>query len=198
MSNPTIARIAQLQQLIADFSCVYRMPQLADKGRAENDTEHSYGLALTAWFLAKEIAPELDHAKVLKYALTHDLVELHAGDTFVFAKQKDLDSKSDREDAAIEKISKDWSDFHELAAFAKAYKEKTDEEAKFVYAVDKMLPVLMVNLGEKDSFWSKHKITREMQMKEKEPKMKASAYVAPYYDLLVEWMSNPDYFYKPE
>ncbi len=193
---PSIERIAQLQQLIADFAKVQRMPQLADTGRPENDAEHSYGLALTAWFLSNHIAPELDQAKILKYALAHDLVELHAGDTFVFGKESALTSKSAREDDAIQQIAHDWPDFPDMAAYAKAYKNHVDEEAKFVYAVDKILPVIMINLGEKDQFWNRHKITLELQKQEKEAKMKTSQFVAPYYDLLVEWMSNPSYFYK--
>lgn len=197
MSNaPSIDRIAQLQQLIADFAMVYRVPQLADKNRAENDVEHSYGLALTAWFLATHIAPELDQAKILKYALAHDLVELHAGDTFAFGNKEDIASKSDREDAAIEELEKEWQDFVEMIEFAKGYKDKVDEEAKFVFAIDKMLPVIMINLGEKQKFWDRHKITIEMQKQEKEAKMKVSKYVEPYYDRLVEWISNPDYYYK--
>jgi 5'-deoxynucleotidase YfbR-like HD superfamily hydrolase len=190
-------RIAELQQFIADFARVLRVPQLADTGRAENDVEHSFGLALTSWFLATKIAPELDIAKVLKYALAHDTVELHAGDTFIFGSQELLSSKSAREDAAIETLAEDWPDFPELSDYAKKYKAKHDEEAKFVYAVDKILPVLMVNLGEKDKMWHKHKITREMQIKEKQSKVQVSKAVEPYFDELVTWMTSPDYFYKP-
>lgn len=196
--QPTIERVAQLQQLIADFACVYRVPQLADKKRAENDVEHSYGLALTAWFLAKHIAPELDQGKILKYALTHDLVELYAGDTFVFGDEAELESKPAREDEAIKQLAQEWSDFPEMSVFAQNYKEKMNEEAKFVYAVDKLLPVLMVNIGERNAFWSRHKVTREMQMQEKESKVKVSRYVGPYYAKLRDWMSNPDYFYKED
>lgn len=194
---PTVNRLAQLQQMVADFASVVRVPQLADKGRAENDVEHSYGLALTAWFLSTHIAPELDQSKILKYALAHDLVELHAGDTFVFGDQAALDSKSDREDDAINKLAVDWTDFPDIATFARDYKNKSDEEAKFVYAVDKLLPVLMINLGEKDAFWNRHKISYNDQAEEKRDKVRTSKYVSPYYELLMEWISNPDYMYKP-
>lgn len=194
---PSVERLAQLQQMIADFASVLRVPLLADKGRAENDVDHSYGLALTAWFLANHIAPELDQAKILKYALAHDLVELHAGDTFVFGDQATLDTKSDREDDAIDKLARDWADFPDISSFARDYKNKADEEAKFVYAVDKLLPVLMINLGEKDAFWSRHKITYEAQAEEKRAKLQVSKHVSPYYELLMEWISDPDYMYKP-
>lgn len=194
--TPSIQRLAELQQLIADFAKVLRVPHLADTGRPENDVEHSFGLALTCWFLAPKIAPELSLEKILQYALAHDTVEVHAGDTFVFGPQDALDSKSAREDAAIEQIAADWPDFVELSDYARGYKDKRDEEAKFVYAVDKILPVLMVNLGEKDRFWRRHKITLETQIAEK-VKINTSEYVAPYYTKMVAWMSDPDYYYKP-
>jgi putative hydrolase of HD superfamily len=191
-------RIAELQQFIADFAGILRVPHLADSGRPENDVEHSFGLALTCWFLAPKIAPELDLGQILRYALAHDTVEIHAGDTFTFGPKELLDSKSDREEAAIEQIAKDWPDFPELADYAKGYKDKRDEEAKFVYAVDKLLPVLMIELGEREAFWNRHKITLEMEAAEKEHKVQASSYVAPYYQELVNWLHAHDTLYKPE
>ena len=82
--------------MIADFAKVERIPDLADNRRPEKDVEHSYGLAMTCWFLHDKIAPGLDIAKILKYALSHDIVELHAGDTYVFDKEA-VATKSERE-----------------------------------------------------------------------------------------------------
>ena len=192
---PSVQRIAELQQFVADFSKVQRMIQLADTKRLENDVEHSFSLALTCWFLAPKIAPELSLEKILCYALAHDTVEVHAGDTFIFAPQSVLDSKSDREDQAISQLKEDWPDFPEMALAAEAYKNKLDEEARFVKAVDKLLPPLMVNLGEKTDFWGKHKITLQKEIESKQS-IKVSDIVAPYYEKLVEWISEPDYFYK--
>lgn len=173
-----------------------RVPQLADTGRPENDVEHSYGLALTCWFLAPKIAPNLNLEKILCYALAHDTVEIHAGDTFVFGSQEEIASKASREAAALEKLRGEWPDFTEMTTAAEGYMAKVDEEAKFVKAVDKILPVLMVNLGEKDVFWNRHKITLEMEEENKHT-IEVSDIMAPYYQKLIDWMSDPDYFYKP-
>lgn len=191
---PSMDRIAELQQFIADFSRIDRVPKLADTGRQENDVDHSFGLALTCWFLAPKIAPELSLEKILCYALAHDTVEIHAGDTHVFAAQELLDSKSDREDAAIVQLRKEWPDFSEMVDAAQGYKDKVDEEAKFVKAVDKLLPPLMVNLGEKAAYWNRYKITRQMEV-EKKVSILVSDFVAPYYERLLEWLSDPNYFY---
>jgi putative hydrolase of HD superfamily len=69
----------------------------------ENDTEHSYNLAMTAWYLAAYF-PELDKNKLIRYALVHDLVEIHAGDTFAFGDAKHIASKSEREAAALNQL----------------------------------------------------------------------------------------------
>ena len=193
---PSMDRLAQLQQFVADLARVERVPHLADLGRPENDVEHSYGLALTCWFLAPKIAPHLNLEKIFSYALAHDTVEIQAGDTFIFADAAELATKSAREDAAIASMKKDWPDFSALTDFAEGYKAKRDEEAKFVYAVDKILPVLMVNLGEKSAFWTAHKITLEMEREQKQTILQSDI-VAPYYQQLLDWMASPDYFYHP-
>lgn len=195
-NRPTINRIVELQQLIADFAAINRVPELADKKRKENDVEHSYGLALTVWYLAMHIAPDLNQEKLLKYALAHDLVELHAGDTFTFGDKELIASKTDREIKAVAQLNNDWPDFPQMAQYAKDYMDKVDAEARFVYATDKLLPVIMVNLGEKEQFWTRHKVTLEMMKLEKESRMKISEYFGPYYEEFIEWITNPNYFYK--
>jgi putative hydrolase of HD superfamily len=193
---PSVERLAELQQFIADFAKVERVPHLADTGRAENDVEHSYGLALTCWFLAPKIAPQLSLEKIFTYALAHDTVEIHAGDTFVFGSPAEIASKAEREAAALVSLRKRWPDFTEMTTAAESYAAKADEEAKFVKAVDKILPVLMINLGEKEAFWRRHKITLQMEAENKHT-IEVSEIVAPYYQQLIDWMSNPDYMYKP-
>lgn len=195
---PTIDRIAALQQFIADFSKIQRMLNLADTGRLENDVDHSFGLALTCWFLAPKIAPQLQLEKILAYALAHDTVELYAGDTFVFGPQELIDSKSAREDEALGKLAEQWPDFPELVTAAKRYKDKADPEARFVYVIDKLLPSIHVNLHEKDAYWHRHKITREMHEQEKTKKMQFSPEALPYLEALNEWLRDPDYFYKSD
>ncbi len=193
---PSIDRLADLQQLIANLAEVKRMVNLTDSGRLENDAEHSYGLALTCWFLAPKVAPKLNQEKILKYALAHDIVEVHSGDVFAFD-EAGVKAKPQREKAALQQLRGDWPDFPELDRFATDYMDKIDPEARFVYTIDKILPSLMINLGEKEIFWNRHKITQAMEAQEKHKKMKHSPEALPYLDMLLEWMADPDYFYKP-
>jgi putative hydrolase of HD superfamily len=194
--HPTVDRLAELQQFIADFSNVIRVPQLANTGRLENDVDHSFGLALTCWYLAPKIAPELNLEKVFKYALSHDIVEIHAGDTFVFADKAEIESKSGREDKALEQLKDEWPDFTDMVESAKGYKDKIDEEAKFVKAIDKILPVLMIELGESSVFWDRHKITLEME-RENKVTIRVSDYMAPYYERLIIWLDERGNMHVP-
>ena len=178
----------QLQQLIAQFARIERVPHLADLGRRENDVEHSFGLALTCWYLHPHIAPELSLEKILCYALAHDMVEIHAGDTFVFDEEGKA-TKETREAAAITTIRSDWRDFPDLAGYAEYYTQKIDEEARYVKAVDKLLPVIMVDLGEKDVFWKRHHVTLEME-RENKKSILLSDIIAPYYEKLIDWLDE--------
>lgn len=195
--EPSIERIAELQQLIANFSKVQRVLKLPNTNRLENDVEHSYGLALTCWLLAPKVAPKLNLEKILLYAISHDIVELYSGDTYVFDTER-VRTKEQRESAALERLAQEWPDFVELIDAAKGYKEKRDAEAKFVYTIDKLLPPLLINLGEKEGFWVKNKVTREMHELEKKQKMRHSPEALPYLEALNEWLRKPDYFYKPD
>ncbi len=188
MDYPSLDRIAELQQLVADFAKVTRVPHLADNGQPENDAEHSFGLALTCWYLQPKIAPELDLGEILKYSLAHDIVELHAGDTFIFD-QENWESKEERERAALVSLRKDWPDFPAMSDYAEGYMDKTSQEARFVKAVDKLLPVIMVELGEQSDFWRRHKITLEMEQANKVT-IRVSEFVAPYYERLIEWLAE--------
>lgn len=193
--KPSIRRISELQRLIADFSQIKRHLNLADTGRLENDAEHSFGIALTSWYLALQVAPHLNLEKILKYAIAHDIVEIHAGDTFVFDEEK-VRTKQAREEAALKQIEADWPDFPEMAQYAKQYMQKSDEEAKFVYTVDKMLPPLMVNLGEAEKFWKRNKITKQMHVKEKQNKMQHSPELKDYAKMLADFLPEKLFYHE--
>lgn len=187
MNYPSLERLAELQLLIAHFGKVERVLELPGANRKENDNDHTFGLALTCWYLQPKIAPNLDLLEILKYALAHDLVELHAGDTFVFD-EVGMETKEYREKAAIEQLKEDWTDFAELSKYAKGYMDRISEEAKFVKAVDKLLPPIMIELSGK-SEWDRLGVTLQLERDNKKS-IHVSEYLSPYYDLLIEWLDT--------
>lgn len=53
-------------------------------GRFENSAEHSWHVAMMALLLQEHANEPVDIAKVVKMLLLHDMVEIDAGDTFVY------------------------------------------------------------------------------------------------------------------
>jgi len=143
---------------------------------------------LTAWFLA-EYFPHLDRDKIIRFSLIHDLVELHAGDTYVFATQDHLESKKEREAAALRQLQTDWSDFAELVDQIEAYEKLDSEEAKFVYALDKIMPILLIYINDGYT-WKQGSITVADLHRIKKDKVSLSKEIKPYYDQLYELLTK--------
>ena len=196
--RPSIDRIAEFQELMYAFSRTDRVVKIPQTDRFENVAEHSYALAMTAWYLAQRIAPHLDKEKIFKYALVGDLVEVYASDTNAFGSQEEISTKAEREQAAFNRLKAEWQDFPEMIRTIEDYESKIDDESKFVYAVDKILPALIVNLGEKEQFWQRYSVTQKKFEAEKAPKIAVSEEIAAYYNEFIDWMTNPNYFVPEE
>jgi putative hydrolases of HD superfamily len=190
-------RLLDLQDEILKFVNIKRQLYLPDnqKGyRRENDVEHSYNLALSAWYLS-QFFPELDQIKVIKYALAHDLVEIHAGDVMAIGRTENQERiKKLKEKEAYKQIKKDWPDFNDLTNSIKDYENKESKEAKFVYALDKLLPLLN-NLLTNGMTWKKHDMKKTDVIKNKSEKTKTSPEIYKIWlELYKKLDENPEYF----
>jgi putative hydrolase of HD superfamily len=195
MTKPDIHRLIDFHKFLLQFQAIERRPLLPDEfnNRPENDTEHSYNLAMMAWFLC-EYFPQLDRDKVIRYGLIHDLVETHAGDTYIFDDDRMLNSKIDREAEALAQIKEDWIDFPELGQNIHDYEQRTDEESKFIYALDKVMPLIMIYIGEGKT-WKKLNITLPQLHNQKIPKVSVSPEIAPFYDELYELLVQSEHYF---
>jgi putative hydrolases of HD superfamily len=63
---------------------ILRKTRLFHSDRHENDAEHSWHLAMMTLVLAGHSNEPIDVLKVLKMVLIHDIVEIDAGDTFIY------------------------------------------------------------------------------------------------------------------
>jgi putative hydrolase of HD superfamily len=195
MAKPDVGRLIEFHRLLNEFAQIERVIHLKRHGKSEleSDTEHSFNLAMTAWFIA-EYFPELDKGKVIQLALVHDLVEVHAGDTFAFAEQAQLDSKAEREAAAQKQLTTEWPDFKGMHKAIAEYETRHTPEARFVYAMDKIMPVLTIYLNE-GLTWHEKQISLERLHKEKMAKMTAFPEVLVYWEELYELLRNsPELF----
>ena len=67
---------------------IQRKTSLFNSTRNENDAEHSWHLAMMALVMSEQSNEKVDLLKVIKMLLIHDIVEIDAGDTFLFTPKK--------------------------------------------------------------------------------------------------------------
>jgi putative hydrolase of HD superfamily len=143
MTDPDAKRAISFTELLHAFQRVERVYKVPHMERRENDVEHSYLLAMLAWYLIDSLGIDLNKEKVLKYALAHDLVEIYAGDTFAFTSDQSVkSSKHQREEDAHQRIKKEFIEFKDLDTAIEGYERRDDKESIFVYALDKFIPII--------------------------------------------------------
>lgn len=151
-------------------------------GRQENDVEHSYQLAMLAWYIASSRDLGMDTDRIIRYALVHDLVEVYAGDTYVFSKDEDhLASKEEREREAFERLKREFPEFSQLHDAIAGYEEKKDKESRFVYALDKIQPVINYYLDGGRSYRD-IELSIDMIIETRVKKVDVSSEVKEYFD----------------
>jgi putative hydrolase of HD superfamily len=157
---------------------VFRQTWLLDRSRKENDAEHSWHLAVMAMLLAEYAAePGLDAARAVRMVLVHDLVEIDAGDVFVYDSAAEQD-RSARERAAAERIFGLLPDDQaaELRCAWEEFEARRTPEAKFAAALDRLQPLLH-NYYTQGAAWREHGVTadqvlqRNRHMAEGAPKL---------------------------
>ena len=140
---------------------VFRQTLLIGDRRPENDAEHSWHLALMAVILQEHAAVEVDITRVLTMHLIHDLVEIHAGDTFAYDEAGHED-KEERERAAADRIFVLLPDDQgqEMRALWDEFEERVTPESRYAAALDRLQPLLL-NYHTDGAAWVKHGIRHE-------------------------------------
>ena len=122
---------------------IQRKTKLFHSDRPENDAEHSWHLAMMTIVLAEHSDVPVDVLKVLKMVLIHDIVEIDAGDTFIYDTQKNH-SNTENELKAAKRIFGLLPDeqANELIAIWQEFEAGETPEARFAKAMDRIEPLL--------------------------------------------------------
>lgn len=141
IKSTAVDEIIELSRLLGEFGQIKRVTLLPD-GSKETDSHHSFSLALIAFELATQYAPELDSQKILLYALAHDLPELITGDVDTLnATPDELDKKAKADASAVLATELKLASAPHIVQAIKDYENKIDDESLFVYWIDKMITI---------------------------------------------------------
>ena len=122
--------------------------------RRENDAEHSWHLAMMTLVLAQHANQEIDVLKVLKMVLIHDIVEIDAGDTFIYDTNKSH-CNTVEELAAAKRIFGllPAAQAEEFIAIWEEFEEGQTDDAQFAKSMDRFEPLLQ-NTSNKGGTWA--------------------------------------------
>jgi 5'-deoxynucleotidase YfbR-like HD superfamily hydrolase len=149
--------------LTADrLKTVLRQSPLTDRSRRENSAEHSWHLALMAMVLGEYAPPGTDLRRVTSMLLIHDLVEVYAGDLFVYADQAAQDRQAAAEQAGADRLFTllPPGQAEPMRALWDEFEARATPEAKFARALDRLQPML-INMVTEGGTWAAHGVTAD-------------------------------------
>lgn len=140
---------------------IFRQNVLTDGSRRENDAEHSWHMATMAVVLAEYADPATDLARVIRMLLIHDLVEIDAGDTFLYDAAAGADQMA-RERAAAERLFGllPADQAQALRALWDEFEARETLDARFARALDRLQPMIL-NHHSQGGSWRQHGITAD-------------------------------------
>ncbi|MTK54025.1 HD domain-containing protein [Paludibacter sp.] len=122
---------------------IFRKTRLISSNRNENDAEHSWHLAMMAMVLAEHANEPVDLLKVMKMVLIHDIVEIDAGDIFIYDSTKNH-TNTEEELKAAKRIFGllPEEQAQELTALWEEFEAGETTDARFAKAMDRLEPLL--------------------------------------------------------
>ncbi|GAB2648327.1 MULTISPECIES: HD domain-containing protein [Psychrobacter] len=164
---------------------VNRRSYVTETDRRENSAEHSWHLAMACWSIAELFELDVNHEQLLKMALVHDLGEIDAGDTFLYA-----DSRHDahvEERAGIARLQGERGNgIGNLSEIWEAQETGSSKETALLKVVDRLLPFLL-NLNTEGKTWRELGVTRSQVAG-------AHAFIQDSFAPIHKWLShNIDY-----
>jgi putative hydrolase of HD superfamily len=138
---------------------VARRNRLADGSRRENDAEHMWHAAMAALLLAEHAEEPVDPVRVALLLLVHDVVEIDAGDTFLYDEAAQR-TKAEREQEAAGRLfgmlPEDQGSV--LRELWEEFDAGQSGEARMAASIDRLLPLLL-NRASGGITWAEHGVT---------------------------------------
>jgi putative hydrolases of HD superfamily len=141
---------------------VLRQTMLGGLERRENSAEHSWHIAVMALALGEHAPPGTDIGRVIAMLVVHDLVEIDAGDLFVYADEAQQASQHQAEQTAADRIFAllPPDQAARLRGLWDEFEERRTQEARFARGIDRLQPMLE-NLKVGGGTWHEHHVTAD-------------------------------------
>ncbi|MFB9217078.1 HD domain-containing protein [Vibrio sinaloensis] len=159
-----MSRLEQQLSLLMELdqlkSVLRRTRVKSAQGRLENSAEHSWHVALMAILMEEHANEPVEIARVVKMLLLHDIVEIDAGDTFVYDAVASA-QQEEKELAAAQRMFGMLPDEQGSALMAlwQEFERGQSADAKFAKALDRIIPMLL-NYHNQGQSWQEHNVTR--------------------------------------
>ncbi|MGX9517655.1 HD domain-containing protein [Vibrio mediterranei] len=165
-------------------------------GRFENSAEHSWHVAMMALLLQEHANEPVDIAKVVKMLLLHDMVEIDAGDTFVYDTAA-YETQQQTELEAAKRLFGMLPDDQGEALFSVwcEFEAAESAEARFAKALDRLIPMLL-NYHNDGQSWIENNVSKQQVMQVNQRIEKGSQVLWDKAKLLIEeatengWLRN--------
>ncbi|EGR0933732.1 HD domain-containing protein [Vibrio parahaemolyticus] len=157
-------QLALLIELDKLKSVLRRTRVKSAEGRLENRGEHSWHVALMAVLMEEHANAPVDICRVMKMLLIHDVVEIDAGDTFVYDTAASKD-QAEKEIKAAERLfgMLPTDQGQELLALWQEFEAAQSDDAKYAKALDRLIPMLL-NYHNNGQSWKENSVTREQAL----------------------------------
>ena len=157
-----LTRQLEFAQETEKLKRILRQNLLLDGSRRENSAEHSWSLGILAMTFAEYAPPGTDLGRVAQMVLIHDIVEVDAGDTFVYDDPAVLATQTEREESAADRLfallpadQAEW-----VRRLWNEFEARTSQEARFARALDRLQP-LLANYRNEGGTWKAHHVPAE-------------------------------------
>jgi len=129
---------------IEKLKLVNRFNRVVGGARPENSAEHSWHLAVMALlFCQHPDHKHLDHLKILKMVLIHDIVEIDCGDAFLYDEKRRQENAMTEQQAATRIFGLLPNDEgSELRNLWQEFEDRKTPEALFAASLDALQPLM--------------------------------------------------------
>lgn len=184
-SNDLLKQVDFIKE-IDQLKYIQRKTRLFNSDRQENDAEHSWHLAMMAIILAGHSNEPIDLLKVIKMVLIHDIVEIDAGDTFIYDTQKSHTNTAE-ELLAAQRIFGILPEAQakELILIWQEFEEGLTAEAKFARSMDRFEPLLQ-NTSNNGGTWAEFNVDYQKVYDKKKVIKEGSNSIWNYAESLIE------------